>query len=320
LIGSGEGTAVMTIDGAGSQVYGGAGSLDVIIDAASVIAAGLGANTTVDASSSLASGALVFGGFENTPSEDGTLSVRGGADQLLVVTGGSNSTIDAATSDTVFTGIYIGTGVIAGSNLIYGSASALQVNFIGGAGAATVLGSTGAVTLFGANGTDADFIGSSISGAPGGLLFANGTSVGGETLNAGSSTTNDTLFGSQGNVSLVAGSGTDFLSGGENTGSLGGAGTVTGGDTMVGGSGSDLMFFAHGSFSGGAVITQFSSLDTVLLDGYNSLSGAGGDQAATALANATVAGGNTTIALADGTHITFVDTTAALLQAHLVSS
>ena len=140
LIGSGTGTAVMSLDGAGSQVYGGAGSLDVVIDAANVIAAGLGANTTVDASSSLASGALVFGGFENTASLDGSLSVRGGPDQLLVVTGGSNSTIDAATSDTVFTGIYIGTGTIGGSNLINGSASALQVNFIGGASATTILG------------------------------------------------------------------------------------------------------------------------------------------------------------------------------------
>jgi hypothetical protein len=38
------------------------------------------------------------------------------------------------------------------------------------------------------------------------------------------------------------------------------------------------------------------------------------------LADATTAGGDTTIALADGTHITFVDATAAQLQGHVFSS
>jgi hypothetical protein len=39
-----------------------------------------------------------------------------------------------------------------------------------------------------------------------------------------------------------------------------------------------------------------------------------------ALASATEAGENTTIALTDGTHITFVDATTAQLQGHLFSS
>jgi hypothetical protein len=39
-----------------------------------------------------------------------------------------------------------------------------------------------------------------------------------------------------------------------------------------------------------------------------------------ALASATTTAGDTTIALADGTHITFVDATTGQLQGHLSSS
>jgi hypothetical protein len=60
--------------------------------------------------------------------------------------------------------------------------------------------------------------------------------------------------------------------------------------------------------------------DTVILFGYNSVAGAGGNQASTALADATTAGGDSTIALADGTHITFVDVTPAQLQGHVFST
>ena len=117
----------------------------------------------------------------------------------------------------------------------------------------------------------------------------------------------------------MAGSGTDFLDAGANSGSVGGAGTVVGGDTIVAGRGSDIMFFSHAAFEGGAVVINFSSLaDTVILSGYNSV--AGGNQASMALADATTAGGDTTIALADGTHITFVDATTAQLQGHLFST
>jgi len=316
LIGSGEGTASVTVDGAGTGVYGGqGGTLNVVINAASVIAGGLGANTTVDASSSLASGALVFGGFE-AASLDGSLSVLGGADQLLAVTGGSNATIDAATSDTVFTGVFIGTGAIAGNVLVNGSASALQVQFVGGAGSSTVMGGAGAATLFGADFTASNFVGSSVTGAPGGFLDAIGTNAGSETLNAGTSTTNDTLFASHGNDSLIAGSGKDFIDVGANTGSLGGAETVTGGTTVQAGSGSDLIVFSDGTFAGGAVITNFtaSANNSVLLSGY------GSSAAGAALAGATTNAGNTTITLSDHTSITFVDTTVQQLTGHLSST
>jgi hypothetical protein len=321
LMGAGGGTSVVTIDGAGTQLYGNSppgGTLDVSIGAANVLAFGLGDNTTIDASSAAATGALVYGGFSSIAGDNGSLLVQAGADSLVAVTGGSNATIDAGTG-----GLYtfIGTGSLAGSNVINGaSASQLYTAFIGGAGSATVYGGEAGASVFGVDGTDATYV-NGLAGAPGAFLVANGSAAGGETLNAAGSATNDSLFAAQGNVSLVAGSGTDFLDAGANTGSVGGAGTVVGGDTMVAGGGADMMFFSHAAFAGGAVVINFSSLsDTVILSGYNSVVGAGGDQASTALADATTTGGDTTITLADGTHITFVDATTAQLQGHVFSS
>jgi hypothetical protein len=319
LLGAGGGSSLVTIGGAGSQLYGSSppgGSLNVSIGAANVLAFGLGDNATVDASSADATGALVFGGFSSIPADNGTLLVQGGPDSLIAVTGGSNSTINAGTGNTF---VYIGTGGVnadAGSNVIHGGSGILDVTFIGGAGTATVFGSSGeaASSLFGADGSNATFFGN----GGGGYLVAAGTSVGGETLNAGGSTTNDTLVGAQGNDNLLAGSGSDDLFAGVNTGSQSGTGTVTGGDTMVGGTGTDLMIFQHGVWTGAAVVTNFSANDTYLLSGY------GAGAAATALSTATVTGSgataDTTIALSDGTHITFVDATTAQLQAHLSSN
>ena len=308
LMGAGSGTGVVSIAGAGTQLYGsesGSGTLNVSIGAAKALVFGLNNNTTVDASNAAATGALVFGGFSSVAADNGSLSIQGGQDFLVAVTGGDNSTINAGSGGLY---AYIGTGSLAGSNLINGSsASLLYVAFIGGAGSATVFGGEAAASVFGVDGTDATYV-NTLAGAPGAYLVGNGSAAGDETLNAAGSTTNDSLFAAQGNVSLVAGSGNDLLS----------AGDATGGDTMVGGSGADLMLFTHGTFTGTAVVINFSSADTIFLSGYNAA--AGGNQANMALADATQAGGDTTIALADGTHITFVDATTAQLQGHLFST
>src|SRR5208283_1356492 len=265
------------IGGANTQLYGsesGSGTLNVSIGAASALVFGLNNNTTVDASSAAATGALVFGGFSSIPADNGSLSIQGGQDFLVAVTGGDNSTINAGSGGLY---AYIGTGSLAGSNVINGaSASLLYVAFIGGAGSATVVGGEAAASVFGVDGTDATYV-NSLAGAPGAYLVAIDSAAGGETLNAAGSATNDSLFAAQGNVSLVAGPGTDFLDAGANTGSVGGAGTDVGGDTMVAGGGSDLMFFLHAAFEGGAVVINFSSADTAVLSGYNSV--AGGNQA-----------------------------------------
>jgi hypothetical protein len=322
LLGASGGASSVTIDGAGTQLYGASpagaptGTLNVTIGAASVDAFALGDNTTVDASSAAATGALVFGGFSSIAADNGTLSIQGGADSLVAVTGGSNSTINAGSGNTF---VFIGTGAalnpVAGSNLIHGGSGILDVTFIGGAGTATVFGGEASTSLFGADGTNATFFGNSV----GGYLVAAGTSVGGETINAGGSSTNDTLNAAAGNVSLVAGSGNDFLFAGVNTGTLPGGlnATVTGGDTLTGstsGTATDTMIFTHGVWTGAAVVTNFSTNDTYLLSGYGSTA------AGAALAASTFNGGDTTIALADGTHITFTDATAAQLAGHLIST
>jgi hypothetical protein len=319
LMGAGEGTSVVSIAGAGTQLYGPfspGGTLNASIGAANALVFGLGDNATVDASNAAATSAQVYGGFSSIAADNGSLLVQAGADSLFAGTGGSNTTINAGTG-----GLYtfIGTGSLAGSNVINGaSASQLYVAFIGGAGSATVVGGEAAASVFGVDGSDVTYV-DTMAGAPGGFLVANGSAAGSETLNAAGSATNDSLFAAQGNVSMVAGSGTDFLDIEASTGSVGGAGTVVGGDTIVAGGGSDLMFFSHAAFKGGAVVINFSSLsDTVILSGYNSV--AGGNQASMALADATTAGGDTTIALADGTHITFVDATTAQLQGHVFST
>jgi len=320
LLGAGGASSSVTIGGAGTQLYGDSpagaptGTLNVSIGAANVLAFALGDNTTVDASSAAATGAEVFGGFSSVQADNGSLSVEGGADSLIAVTGGSNSTINAGSGNTfVFIGTGTPTDAVAGSNLIHGGSGILDVAFIGGAGAATVFGGEAASSLFGADGTNATFFGNTA----GGFLVAAGTAGGSETINAGGSTTNDTLNAAIGNVSLVAGSGTDLLFAGVNTGALGGSGTVTGGDTLTGSTSltaHDTMIFQHGVWTGAAVVTNFSANDTYLLQGY------GSSAAGAALLNSTSNGGNTTIALSDNTHITFVDVTAAQLAGHLIST
>jgi len=322
LLGASGGASVVTIDGAGTQLYGASppgaptGTLNVSIGAANVLAFALGDNTTVDASSAAATGALVFGGFSSVQADNGSLLVKGGADSLVAVTGGSNSTINAGTGNTF---VYIGTGGAnpdAGANSIIGGSGLLDVTFIGGAGSATVFGSSGtaASSLFGADGTNATFLGN----GGGGYLVAVGTAAGVETINAGGSSTNDTLNAAVGNVSLVAGSGHDLMFAGVNTGTIGGGlnATVTGGDTLASGLGAavDTVIFQHGVWTGAAVVTNFSANDTYLLSGYGSTA------AATALTGSTFNGGDTTIALADGTHITFTDATAQQLAGHLIST
>src|SRR5208337_2885570 len=198
LMGAGSGTGVVSIGGAGTQLYGsesGNGTLNVSIGAASALVFGLNNNTTVDASSAAATGALVFGGFSSVAADNGSLSIQGGQDFLVAVTGGDNSTINAGSGGLY---AYIGTGSLAGSNVINGaSASLLYVAFIGGAGSATVFGGEAAASIFGADGTDVTYMHTQ-AGASGAYLVALGSAAGGETLDAAGSTTNDSLFAAQG--------------------------------------------------------------------------------------------------------------------------
>jgi Ca2+-binding RTX toxin-like protein len=96
-----------------------------------------------------------------------------------------------------------------------------------------------------------------------------------------------------------------------------------GASTLTGGAGNNLFFFQHGNVNGTDVITDFtaSSGNQLAMSGYDSLVGGGPQSAAqAALAGATTVGGNTSMTLADGTRITFDNTTVAQLQGHIFSS
>jgi Ca2+-binding RTX toxin-like protein len=219
-----------------------------------------------------------------------TIAAGAGADTVVaygskdVIFGGSGTLlVGAATNSTISAGTGAETIFGASGDVVFGNNSS-GILFVGGSGPATVLGSTSSITtIFGGSGSNITF--QNVS-TPGAIMAAY---AGNETLNAAASTSNNTLAGGSGADSLVSGSGADVFWAG------------TGSDTMTGGAGADAFNFVR-SFAGGTdVITDFTSSDTVNLIGY------GAAAAATAIANATVSGGSSTIQLADSTKITFVN-------------
>jgi hypothetical protein len=185
------------------------------------------------------------------------------------------------------------------------------LNFAGGSSGATIVGGSGTIsisggsavtTLFGGSGGMADY-----SGTSGGLLYAAGG--GNETLDAGAGFTANTMFGggdAAGGDLMIGGLGNDTM--------VAGAGA----DTMQSGPLADDLFVflsANGGLAANDTVVYFNSLDTVWLAGY------GAGAAATALSNATVANGSTTITLSDQTQITFESIgNVAALEGHVVST
>src|SRR6185437_8055036 len=101
---------------------------------------------------------------------------------------------------------------------------------------------------------------------------------------------------------ILGGAGNDTLSGG------------AGSSTLAGGAGNNIFSFSSVVHGGVTTVTDFNSNDQVNLVGY------GSDAGATALANAAVSGGNTTLTLADNTKITFLNTSVAQLTGHITST
>ena len=121
-----------------------------------------------------------------------------------------------------------------------------------------------------------------------------------------------------GSDSVVGGAGSDTLVAGVTD-----LGAVTGATTLTGGGGNNLFFFQNGNVNGTDVITDFtaSAGNSVALFNYDSVVGGGpGSAANAAIANATFSGGNSTTTLADGTRITFDNTTISQLQGHISST
>lgn len=129
--------------------------------------------------------------------------------------------------------------------------------------------------------------------------------VGNETIDASLTKGSDTLFGgynSTGHNLLIGGAGNDLITAG------------VGSDTLVGGGGANGFYFwaGNGGPTSNHVISDFSSIDYVVLANY----GIGAPNAA--IAGATTAGGSTTITLSDNTKITFTGvTSSAALTGHV---
>ena len=114
-------------------IFGGAGAL--------LVATGE-SNDTIFAGT--AAGQTIFGGYAN--SGNGANVIHGGTADLEIAVGASKDTIFAGSGND---SIYIGNGNFADDQLINGGTGPLRVQFIGGAGSATVVGGAGAVTVFG---------------------------------------------------------------------------------------------------------------------------------------------------------------------------
>ena len=192
-----------------------------------------------------------------------------------------------------------------------------NLNFVGGAGVATVYAGTGSDTItlgagggIVAGGTAGNNVINGGAGAGGSTLFgggngdllaANGFAIttlaagaGNETLTGANSSANNVFYalGTKvtGNVTLQGGNGADSFI-------IGAPGTVS----VNGGPGQDLIAIVAGG--GGTVnIGNFNAAEKVTLQGFAST------EAARALATATV-GASTSLVLADGTKVNFVGVT-----------
>lgn len=276
IVGQVGGTYMLATDGGNDRIYN---------DGGGTIAGGGGsnflwANNAADTLSNL----IISNGTNDTivagPGAD-TIAVYGadalifGGSGALVIGAGNGATISSGTGpETIFGGA---------NDLLFGNQSS-SILFVGGAGSSTVVGGQNAVTtIFGSNGADITFASASTYGA----VMVGGP--GNETLNASSSTANDTLAAGSGPESMVGGSGNNLFWAGP------------GGDTMTGGAGANSFNFVLGSAGSHYFIEDFTSNDIVNLIGY------GSSASANALAGATTTNGSSIISLSDNTQITFLN-------------
>ena len=238
---------------------------------------------------------FVLGGGDNTVTSGagGSVVFLGGGANLVqshgadtIVGGGGNDTIDASAGSVV---LFAGSGTTsfigdAARSTVIGGAAALTVN--GGAGGGAFYGSAAGNNLL-QSGTGNAFL---VGAGNGDQLIATGTAsdilvagAGNETLNASGSAGADLLYGGRGADAITLGSGADTL--------LAGSGSAS----VTVGSGSAMFDFAAGHGGGAVSITGFDAgKDHLALFGYGSGH------------TVSVSGGNTTLALSDGTHITLV--------------
>ena len=305
--GSGGATFQIASVASGEAVFAGTGAVSVTDAGMNDTIQGGGGQLNVTTSGSNASvvGATV-------PTQSGGFNVTDIGIANTIVGGLGATAVSLAGSDALVTGglgaLFVMTTAAATPSLqVRASALSMRpngsfvrggaglLNFVGGTGPSTLIGGSGNATVFGGSGVTLV-----VGGAGGAVTYANTTSgglfyeglSGNETIDASLSKGNSSMWGGSdptGHNLLIGGTGIDFISAG------------AGADTLAGGGGVGWFSFFKAVVGPSAndVVSNFSSLDHLVLVGY----GPGADVAA--IAGATTANGSTTITLSDNTKITF---------------
>jgi hypothetical protein len=320
------GTATMV--GGGNDIFvGGDGSIDVTtsVDGESAIWLGAASNSvTLNGSDSVA--CLPSGQSGNDTvtaagnAESGCLAVGPDVGQMLFYGGaGSASIVGHAGYMVAYGGsghsLVIGTdGYLeyiggTGGALVVGMSGDMYIH--GGAGALTVFGGTGHGNYAAEAGASYFVVGdgpSTVSASSGNEVWLEGSAnvttsvVGGGVFAWGAGSSGNNVFvAGTGPATLVGGYGNDtFIAG-------------TGNATLDGGSGDETFSFTSGEAGGSDLLQHFAvGRDDIALHGYS-------ESAATILAHDTVSGGNTTLELNDGTHITLSGVTGLTASSFLTS-
>jgi hypothetical protein len=320
------GTATMV--GGGNDIFvGGDGSIDVTtsVDGESAVWLGAASNSvTLNGSDSVACLPSGESGNDTVVSEgnaeSGCLAVGPDVGQMLFYGGaGSASIVGHAGYMVAYGGsghsLVIGTdGYLeynggTGGALVVGMSGDMYIR--GGAGALTVFGGTGEGNYAAEAGASYFVVGdgpSTVSASSGNEVWLEGSAnvttsvLGGGVFAWGANSSGNNVFvAGTGTATLVGGYGNDtFLAG-------------TGNATLDGGSGDETFSFTSGEAGGSDLLQHFAvGRDHIALHGY-------AETAATILAHDTVSGGNTTLELNDGTHITLSGVTGLTASSFVIS-
>jgi Ca2+-binding RTX toxin-like protein len=236
---------------------------------------------------------VALGNGNDTVYANGSGTVTGGDGANLFFAdspNGQNDVNSYGAADTVVAGQGSVTVNSYGADpLVFGGSG--QLVYLGGSpGNPTITGGTGTETLFGGAGQDIAYLDGSNTTTGANILAAG---AGNETLDAGAAQYGVQMAAGSGTVVMIGSTGDDIFYSGAGTASITGNG---GADSLIVGN-------TAGHTGGTDIFTDFTSADNFVVVGY------GANAAQTALAAATVAGGNTTVRLSDNTTITFLDVT-----------